>query len=111
VWAWAANSTIRSSHKLTERGKGAYVFLGSEAEVDAVFGRRFISLFETNRLDVTSASICRKTLRMKVFYGEESSTVKEQVQQIPLLCQYLALFLSDLEARRQKNSDLKTTSC
>src|SRR5690606_37286877 len=38
--------------ELTERGRGAYVFLGSEAEVDAVFGSRFTSLIETIANDV-----------------------------------------------------------
>jgi hypothetical protein len=85
--------------KLTERGKGAYVFLGSETEVDAVFGPRFISLIETTALDVHFLLHLPKSLRMNVFYGEESSTVKEDVQAIHYFANTSQLFLSDLMAR------------
>jgi Ca-activated chloride channel family protein len=85
--------------KLTERGKGAYVFLGSEAEVDAVFGPRFTSLVETTALDVHFQLHLPPSLRMNVFYGEESSTVKEEVQAIHYFANTSQLFLSDLMAR------------
>lgn len=85
--------------KLTERGKGAYVFLGSESEVDAVFGNRFISLIETTALDVHFRLHLPPSLRMNVFYGEESSTVKEDVQEIHYFANTSQLFLSDLMAR------------
>jgi Ca-activated chloride channel homolog len=85
--------------KLTERGKGAYVFLGSAAEVDAVFGPRFISLVETTALDVHFLLHLPQSLRMNVFYGEESSTVKEDVQAIHYFANTSQLFLSDLMAR------------
>ncbi len=85
--------------RLTERGKGAYVFLGSEAEVDAVFGPRFISLIETTALDVHFLLRLPESLRMNVFYGEESSTVKEDVQAIHYFANTSQLFLSDLMAR------------
>ncbi len=85
--------------RLTERGKGAYVFLGSEAEVDAVFGERFISLIETTALDVHFRLHLPPSLRLNVFYGEESSTVKEDVQEIHYYANTSQLFLSDLMAR------------
>jgi Ca-activated chloride channel family protein len=85
--------------RLTEKGKGAYVFLGSEAEVDAVFGPRFISLIETTALDVHFKLHLPPSLRMNVFYGEESSTVKEDVQEIHYFANTSQLFLSDLMAR------------
>ncbi|MCA9648405.1 MAG: VWA domain-containing protein [Myxococcales bacterium] len=85
--------------RLTERGKGAYVFLGSEAEVDAVFGSRFVSLVETTALDVHFRLHLPPSLRMNVFYGEESSTVKEDVQAIHYFANTSQLFLSDLMAR------------
>ncbi len=85
--------------KLTERGKGAYVFLGSEAEVDAVFGSRFISLLETTAMDVHFQLHLPPSLRMNVFYGEESSVVKEDVQAIHYFANTSQLFLSDLMAR------------
>lgn len=85
--------------KLTERGKGAYVFLGSPAEVDAVFGQRFISLLETTAMDVHFQLHLPPSLRMNVFYGEESSVVKEDVQAIHYFANTSQLFLSDLMAR------------
>ncbi len=85
--------------RLTERGKGAYVFLGSEMEVDAVFGPRFISLIETTALDVHFRLHLPPSLRMNVFYGEESSTVKADVQEIHYFANTSQLFLSDLMAR------------
>ncbi|MBZ5711546.1 vWA domain-containing protein [Nannocystis pusilla] len=85
--------------KLTERGKGAYVFLGSEAEVDAVFGPRFISLLETTAMDVHFQLHLPPSLRMNVFYGEESSAVKEDVQAIHYFANTSQLFLSDVMAR------------
>jgi Ca-activated chloride channel homolog len=87
--------------KLTERGKGAYVFLGSDAEVDAVFGARFISLIETTALDVRFRLHLPPSLRMNVFYGEESSTVKEDVQEIHYFANTEQLFLSDLMAKNR----------
>ncbi|MBN2343252.1 MAG: VWA domain-containing protein [Deltaproteobacteria bacterium] len=85
--------------RLTERGKGAYVFLGSEAEVDAVFGERFISLIETVALDVHFRLHLPESLRMNVFYGEESSVHKEDVQAIHYFANTSQLFLSDVVAR------------
>jgi Ca-activated chloride channel homolog len=85
--------------KLTERGKGAYVFLGSAEEVDAVFGARFISLIETTALDVRFRLHLPPSLRMNVFYGEESSTVKKDVQEIHYFANTSHLFLSDLMAQ------------
>lgn len=85
--------------RLTERGRGAYVFLGSEAEVDAVFGERFISLLETTALDVHFRLHLPPSLRMNVFYGEESSTEKHDVQAIHYFAGTTQLFLSDLKAR------------
>jgi Ca-activated chloride channel family protein len=88
--------------KLTEKGKGAYVFLGSEAETDAVFGPRFISLLETTAMDVHFQLHLPPSLRMNVFYGEESSVVKEDVQAIHYFANTSQLFLSDLMARGGK---------
>lgn len=85
--------------ELTEKGRGAYVFLGSEAEVDAVFGSRFVSLVETVANDVHFQLHLPPSLRMNVFYGEESSAVKEDVQSIHYFASTQQLFLSDLQAR------------
>jgi len=88
--------------RLTERGRGAYVFLGSEAEVQRIFGKRFISLIETTAVDVHFRLSLPPSLRMKQFYGEESSTVKEDVQSIHFSANTAQLFLSDLTARGDK---------
>lgn len=88
--------------KLTEKGRGAYVFLGSEAEVDAVFGSRFVSLIETVANDVHFQLHLPPSLRMNVFYGEESSAVKEDVQAIHYFANTSQLFLSDLMAKGGK---------
>lgn len=85
--------------RLTERGKGAYVFLGSPSEVDAVFGSRFVSLIETTANDVHFKLQLPESLRMNVFYGEESSTVKEDVQAIHYFAGTSQLFLSDLVSK------------
>jgi Ca-activated chloride channel family protein len=90
--------------RLTERGKGAYVFLGSPSEVDAVFGERFVSLIETTANDVHFKLQLPPSLRMNVFYGEESSSVKEDVQAIHYFADTSQLFLSDLAA---KNGELR----
>jgi Ca-activated chloride channel homolog len=92
--------------RLTERGKGAYVFLGSPAEVDAVFGARFVSLIETTANDVHFKLQLPPSLRMNVFYGEESSTVKEDVQAVHYFAGTSQLFLSDLMSR---SPELRTT--
>lgn len=85
--------------RLTEAGKGSYVFLGSEAEVDAVFGERFVSLIETTANDVHFRLHLPPSLRMNVFYGEESSTHKRDVQAIHYSANTAQLLLSDLMAR------------
>lgn len=84
---------------LTERGKGAYVFLGSEAEVDAVFGSHFVSLIETVATDVHFRLHLPPSLAMQTFYGEEASTSKERVQAIHYFANTSQMFLSDLVSR------------
>jgi Ca-activated chloride channel family protein len=84
--------------RMTEKGRGAYVFLGSEAEVDAVFGRHFVSMIETTANDVHFRLHLPPSLRMKQFHGEESSTSKSEVQAIHYFANTSQLFLADLEA-------------
>jgi Ca-activated chloride channel family protein len=85
--------------RLTERGKGAYVFLGSEAEVDAVFGARFVSLIETIANDVHFKLHLPPSLKMDTFYGEDASTSKERVSPIHYFAGTSQMFLSDLVSR------------
>jgi hypothetical protein len=84
--------------RLTEKGRGAYVFLGSEAEVDAVFGERFSSLVETVANDVHFRLHLPPSLRMEAFHGEEASTSKQEVQAVHFFADTSQLMLADLEA-------------
>jgi len=97
---------------LTERGRGAYVFLGSPLEVDAVFGSRFVSLIETIADDVHFKLELPPSLALTTFYGEEASTQKERVQAIHYFAGTSQLFLSDLRSRDGRvpvEDDLKVT--
>lgn len=84
--------------QLTEQGRGAYVFLGSQAEVDAVFGPRFTSLVETIANDVHFRLHLPPSLRIEQFHGEESSTQQAEVQAVHLFADTSQLLLADLEA-------------
>ncbi len=84
-------------HQLTEKGKGAYVYLGSEAVVDRLFGPDgFPSLTETIAHDVQFSLQLPDSLAMQRFYGEEASTRAEDVQPINYYAGTSQLFLQDL---------------
>ena len=85
--------------KLTEKGKGAYVYLGSEAVVDRVFGPGFDSLTRTIAHDVQFSLELPDSLAMERFYGEEASTVASDVQPIHYYAGTTQLFLQDLAIR------------
>ncbi len=82
--------------KLTEKGKGAYVYLGSEAVTKRVFGVGFDSLVETIAHDVKFELDLPPSMAMERFYGEESSTNPEEVQAINYYAGTTQLFLQDL---------------
>ncbi len=84
---------------LTEKGKGAYVYLGSEAVVDRVFGAGFNSLTQTIAHDVRFALDLPDSLGMERFYGEEASTVAADVQPIHYYAGTSQVFLQDLKVR------------
>jgi Ca-activated chloride channel family protein len=84
---------------LTEKGRGAYVYLGSEAVVDRVFGPGFDSLVHTVAHDVQFSLDLPDSLAMAKFYGEESSTHKEDVDPIHYHAGTTQLFLQDLAIR------------
>jgi len=86
-------------NKLTEKGKGAYVYLGSEAVVDRVFGPGFDSLTRTIAHDVQFSLELPDSLAMERFYGEEASTVAADVQPIHYYAGTTQLFLQDLAIR------------
>lgn len=82
--------------KLTENGKGAYVYLGSEAVVDRVFGPMFDALVRTVAHDVHFSIDLPPSLAMERFYGEEASTNREDVKPIHYFAGTTQLFLQDL---------------
>ncbi|MFZ5479170.1 MAG: vWA domain-containing protein [Myxococcota bacterium] len=84
---------------LSERGKGAYVYLGSDAVVDRVFGTGFDALTRTVAHDVRFELDLPDSLGMKRFYGEESSTRAEDVDPIHYFAGTSQLFLQDLRVR------------
>lgn len=85
--------------KLTEKGKGAYVYLGSDAVVERVFGPGFDSLTRTIAHDVRFALDLPDTLALERFYGEEASTDPTEVQPINYYADTSQLFLQDLKIK------------
>jgi Ca-activated chloride channel family protein len=81
---------------LTEKGKGAYVYLGSEAVVDRVFGAGFDALVHVVAEDVHFALDLPETLAVRRFYGEEMSTAAADVQPVSFHAGTTQLFLEDL---------------
>jgi Ca-activated chloride channel family protein len=92
-------------NRLTEKGKGAYVFLGSEAVVDRLFGPGFQSLVETIAHNVRFSLDLPKHIAMERFYGEESSTDPNDVQPIHYYAGTSQLFLQDLMSRKGISKD------
>jgi Ca-activated chloride channel family protein len=86
---------------LSEKGKGAYVYLGSEAVVDRLFGAGFDALVQTIAHDVHFSIDLPPSLAMQRFYGEEASTVKADVQPIHYYAGTTQLFLQDLRIKDQ----------
>lgn len=86
--------------QLSEKGHGAYVYLGSEAVVDRVFGVGLDALTRTIARDVHFSVDLPPSLAMERFYGEESSTNKDDVQPINYFAGTSQLFLQDLKIRR-----------
>lgn len=82
---------------VTEKGHGAYVYLGSESVVDRLFGPGFRSMTETIAHDVQFELDLPPTLAMERFYGEESSTDKADIEPIHYYANSTQLFLQDLK--------------
>jgi hypothetical protein len=93
-------------NKLTEKGKGAFVYLGSEAVVDRIFGVGFQSLVQTIAHDVHFRLDLPNSLAMERFYGEESSSRKSDIQPINYYAGTSQVFLQDLKARNAKSRDI-----
>ncbi len=88
--------------QLSEKGHGAYVYLGSEAVVDRVFGVGLDALTRTIARDVHFSVDLPPSLAMERFYGEESSTDITKVQPINYFAGTSQLFLQDLKIRRDQ---------
>ena len=84
---------------LTDRGKGAYLFLGIQQAIPRVFGSDFISLLETVARNVHFKTTFPQDLHLEVFYGEEVSTDKSKVQPIHYFANTSQLFLLDLAGK------------
>lgn len=84
---------------LTEKGKGAYVYLGSEAVVDRILGVGFESLTRTIAHNVRFSLDLPDSLGMARFYGEESSSDPEDIQPINYYSGTKQVFLQDLKIR------------
>ncbi|MFM2161361.1 MAG: hypothetical protein RLZZ383_873 [Pseudomonadota bacterium] len=82
--------------QLTEKGKGAYVFLGSERVVDRMFGAGFAGLVQTVAEDVRFALDLPDSLGMKRFYGEESSSDPTLVKEVNVEAGTHQVFFQDL---------------
>ncbi|RJO64807.1 MAG: VWA domain-containing protein [Myxococcales bacterium] len=94
-------------NRLTERGKGAYLFLANENAVDRVFGDKFVSLLEVVARDVHFKLTLPKSLTLETFYGEEASEKKEEVQAIHYFANSAQLFLSDLKGEPAAGDEIK----
>ncbi|MCB9666259.1 MAG: VWA domain-containing protein [Alphaproteobacteria bacterium] len=85
--------------RLTEKGKGAYVFLGDERMVDRLFGQGFDGLIHTVGHDVRFSLDLPPSLGLTRFYGEEASTVAEDVQPVHVHAGSVQTFFQDLAIR------------
>lgn len=81
---------------LTEKGRGAYVYVGSEKVVDRVFGSGFDALVHVVADDARFTLDLPDSLGMARFYGEEASTVAADVQPVSFYAGTTQVFLQDL---------------
>jgi hypothetical protein len=65
--------------EVTDAGKGAYLFVDSPEEARAMFDGRFLENLEISARDVQVELVLPGVFRMEAFYGEEYSTVPEEV--------------------------------
>ena len=86
-------------NRLTEKGKGAYVFLPDADQTDALFATRFDALVQTVADDVRYSLRLPEHLGMTTFYGEEASTDPQDVQPVNVGAGTTQLFLLDLAAQ------------
>lgn len=89
--------------RLTEKGKGAYVFLGSERVVDRMFGPKgFDAMMQIVAEDVRFTLSLPDSLGMTRFYGEESSRNEADVQPVHVHAGTSQVFFQDLAIKDGK---------
>ncbi len=72
------NDTLMDA--VTDAGKGAYVFIDTEAEAAKIFGERFQSTMEIAVMDVQVELTLPPWLRVDEYHGEEISTDPKEVE-------------------------------
>jgi Ca-activated chloride channel family protein len=72
------NDTLMDA--VTDAGKGAYVFVDTEAEAMKIFGDRFQSTMEIAVMDVQVELTLPPWLRVDEYHGEEISTDPKEVE-------------------------------
>lgn len=84
--------------RMTEEGRGAYVFLASEMAADELFGPRLAGLLETAAVDVRYRVDLPDGVSLRRFYGEEWGTRPRDVRPVHATAGTTQLFLSDFVA-------------
>ena len=100
--------------RLTDAGKGAHVFLPSQAEADLIFGDYFSKLVEVSADQVAIEMLLPVGIRLAGFSGEEVSFDPEQrLQNIVLAAgddmTFTARFIVDDEAALNEAATLRVT--
>jgi Ca-activated chloride channel family protein len=72
------NDTLMDA--VTDKGKGAYIFIDTREEAVKMFGERFLSSLEIAVMDVQVQLTLPPVLRMEIFYGEEISGNPKEVE-------------------------------
>jgi len=82
--------------RLTEKGKGAYVYVGSEAVVERMFRDSVPALTQTIAHDVHFQLHLPERLALKRFHGEAASTKKADIQPVHFFAGNTQVFSSEL---------------
>lgn len=85
--------------QLTEKGRGAYVFLGSEPMVDRLFGPDFDALIHTVAEDVRFWIDLPDSLGMQRYHGEESSRKASKITPVMVGAGSSQVHFADLKIR------------
>jgi Ca-activated chloride channel family protein len=89
------NDTLMDT--VTEKGRGAYVFIDRWQEADRVFGNRFLETLEVAARGVRLEVTLPWFLRLEAFHGEESSTDPRVIEPQHLAPGQAMVFPQDLK--------------